>query len=202
MFTPVHTSVTVYALRAIAVSGWIFPLQKLLFFDLRLILLKLHILAHLLKSFPTVYSLCEFRERASHGLGNTVLHLSWLVQTCSNIFTPVHTCTHLFTPVHNSSHLFTHVHNSSHLFTPQWLRSSRIESFSSEPVQTGSQYSALVRSSPNVIFCTFETLLFFSLTSYPGEIAYFNSPNRQIPMVYALWRCIEVKLSIPPGAHA
>ena len=26
----------------------------------------------------------------------------------------------------------------------------------------------------------FRTLLFFSLTSYPAEIAYFNSPNRQL----------------------
>ena len=28
-------------------------------------------------------------------------------------------------------------------------------------------------------FLHFRTLLFFSLTSYPGEIAYFNSPNRE-----------------------
>ena len=29
-------------------------------------------------------------------------------------------------------------------------------------------------------FLHFRTLLFFSLTSYPGEIAYFNSPNREL----------------------
>ena len=29
-------------------------------------------------------------------------------------------------------------------------------------------------------FLHFRTLLFFSLTYYPGEIAYFNSPNRQL----------------------
>ena len=29
-------------------------------------------------------------------------------------------------------------------------------------------------------FLHFRTLLFFNLTSYPGEIAYFNSPNRQL----------------------
>ena len=29
-------------------------------------------------------------------------------------------------------------------------------------------------------FFAFRTLLFFSLTSYHGEIAYFNSPNRQL----------------------
>ena len=31
-----------------------------------------------------------------------------------------------------------------------------------------------------VIFLHFRTFLFFSLTSYPGEIAYFNSPNREL----------------------
>ena len=30
-------------------------------------------------------------------------------------------------------------------------------------------------------FFHFRTLLFFSLASYPGEIAYFNSPNRKLP---------------------
>ena len=29
-------------------------------------------------------------------------------------------------------------------------------------------------------FLHFRTLFFFSLTSYPGEIAYFNSPNREL----------------------
>ena len=30
------------------------------------------------------------------------------------------------------------------------------------------------------ILLHFRTLLFFSLTSYSGEIAYFNSPNREL----------------------
>ena len=29
-------------------------------------------------------------------------------------------------------------------------------------------------------FFALSNALFFSLTSYPGEIAYFNSPNRQL----------------------
>ena len=29
-------------------------------------------------------------------------------------------------------------------------------------------------------FLHFQKLLFFSLTSYPAEIAYFNSPNREL----------------------
>ena len=31
-----------------------------------------------------------------------------------------------------------------------------------------------------VIFLHFRVLLFFSLTSYPAEIAYFNLPNREL----------------------
>ena len=37
-------------------------------------------------------------------------------------------------------------------------------------------YARLVMS----FFLHFQTLLFFSLTSYPGEIAYFNSPNGEV----------------------
>ena len=47
-------------------------------------------------------------------------------------------------------------------------------------VLTCAQQSDHVGSSRNVIFLHFRTLLFFSLRSYPGEIAYFNWPNRQL----------------------
>ena len=47
-------------------------------------------------------------------------------------------------------------------------------------VWTYAQYSDYVRSSSYIIFLHFWTLLFFSLRSYPGEIAYFNSPNRKL----------------------
>ena len=30
------------------------------------------------------------------------------------------------------------------------------------------------------LFCTFECSYFYSITSYPAEIAYFNSPNRDL----------------------
>ena len=33
---------------------------------------------------------------------------------------------------------------------------------------------------PILVKIHFRTLLFFSLTSYPGEIAYFNSRNREL----------------------
>ena len=51
-------------------------------------------------------------------------------------------------------------------------------------------------------FLHFRTLLFFSLTSYPGEIAYFNSPNRQLSNGARSWSCIEIEMLIPLGAHA
>ena len=50
----------------------------------------------------------------------------------------------------------------------------------SKPVQTCSQYRDYVRWLRHVIFLHFRRLSFFSLTSYPGEIAYFSSPNREL----------------------
>ena len=58
--------------------------------------------------------------------------------------------------------------STSHLF---WL------------VQTCSDLRTIQRPCTLVLQCHFlhfRTLLFFSLTSYPGEIAYFNSPNWQL----------------------
>ena len=51
-------------------------------------------------------------------------------------------------------------------------------------------------------FLHFWMLLFFSITSYPAEIAYFNSPYWEFPTVYGLWNCIEIEMYIPLGAHA
>ena len=47
-------------------------------------------------------------------------------------------------------------------------------------------------------FLHFRTLLFFSLTSYPGEIAYFNSANRELE----LYRNRNVDLSRSPCLKA
>ena len=89
----------------------------------------------------------------------------------------------------------------------------------SEPIWTGPRYSDHVRSSCSN-FLHLRKLLFFGIMSYPGEIAYFNLPYSSVlrpiqlklhiltrliesfPTVYGLWSCIEVKLSITPGAHA
>ena len=127
LLTPVRTSVTIYALRTMAASPWIFPLRKLLFFELtcylfeiayfcspkwelsngawleklcrkkaiplvahttvtmyvrrtvifctfecsyssvlRRILLKLHILTHLIESFPIMYGLWSCTDAGLH----------------------------------------------------------------------------------------------------------------------------------------
>ena len=58
----------------------------------------------------------------------------------------------------STSHLFWLVQTCPYLRTIQW------------PCMLASQCH----------FLHFRTLLFFSLKSYPGEIAYFNSPNRQL----------------------
>ena len=47
-------------------------------------------------------------------------------------------------------------------------------------------------------FLHFRTLLFFSLMSYPGEIAYFNSPDRELSNdVQTRW-CAEEKMHFTP----
>ena len=118
------------------------------------------------------------------------------VLTCSNLCKPFHTCLQMFTPVHNCSHLFTPVHTCSHLFTPQWL--STCPNLSG-PARICPRYSDDVRSSRN--FLHFRMLLFFSLTSYPGEIAYFNSPNRELSkdvLVMELYRSKIVDPSRSP----
>ena len=98
------------------------------------------------------------------------------VLTCSSLFKTLHSCSHLFTPVNTCSHLCTPFHTSSHLFTPQWQ--STCPNLSG-PARTCPQYSddvGLLRSK----FLHFRRLLFFGLTSYPAEIASFNSPNREL----------------------
>ena len=44
-------------------------------------------------------------------------------------------------------------------------------------------------------------LLFFGLTSYPGEIAYFNSPNGELSNGARVME-LEIEMLIPQGAHA
>ena len=90
-----------------------------------------------------------------------------------------HTCSHLFTPVHTRSHLFTTVHTCSHL--TDYLRSSRNGSFS--------------------LNFSLAKLLFFDLTGYLFEIAYFAHLIESCPTVHSLSSCVEKKISIPLVAH-
>ena len=96
----------------------------------------------------------------------TCSNLSKPFHTCWNLFTTVHTWSHLvtpITPVQIFSHLFTLVHTCSHLFTP---------------VHTFSHHSDYLRSSPITVsrgILPSRKLLFFNLTCYLVEIAYFCS---------------------------
>ena len=72
----------------------------------------------------------------------------------------------------------------------------------SELVWTCPQYSDHVRSSCNVIFCTFECSYSLVLRPILVKLHILTRLIESFPMVYGLWRCIEVKLSIPLGAHA
>ena len=135
LFPPVHTSLTIYTLRAMAASRWIFSLRKLLFFDLTRYFLKLHIFAHLIKSYPTV-----------HGL------------------------------------------------------SSCVEKKISIPLVAHTTVTMYARRT--VIFSTFECSYSSVLRRILLKLHILTRLIESFPTLYSLWSCIEVKLSIPPGAHA
>ena len=69
-------------------------------------------------------------------------------------------------------------------------------------VWTYAQYSDHVCSSRNVIFCTFERSYSSVLFAILVKLHILTRLIESFPMVYELWRCIEVELSIPLGAHA
>ena len=69
-------------------------------------------------------------------------------------------------------------------------------------VWTYAQHSDLVRSSRNVIFCTFERSYSSVLRPILVKLHILTRLMKSFPLVYELWCYIEVKLSIPLGAHA
>ena len=69
-------------------------------------------------------------------------------------------------------------------------------------VWTYAQHSDNVRSSRNVIFCTFKRSFSSVLRPILVKLHILTRPIESFPMVYELWRGIEVKLSIPLGANA
>ena len=72
----------------------------------------------------------------------------------------------------------------------------------SELVWTCPQYSDHVRLSRNAIFCTFECSNSSVLRPILVKLHILTHLIESFSKVYGLWRCIEVKLSIPLGAHA
>ena len=72
----------------------------------------------------------------------------------------------------------------------------------SEPALTSPQYSDHVRSSHNVIFCTFECSYSSVLRRILVKLHILTRLMESFPMVYELCCRISVKLSIPLGAHA
>ena len=69
-------------------------------------------------------------------------------------------------------------------------------------VRTYAQYSDHVRSSGNVIFCAFERSYSSVLRPILVKLHIVTRLIESFLMVYGLWRYIQVKLSIPLGAHA
>ena len=140
------------------------------------ILLKLHISAFEMDSFLTPY---KFRRRkvALHTSSHLTPTEAWRSADCTSsegrrVSSEVRlgNCTQVWgvdqiwrawvsrLRKNSTSHLFWLAQTCSDLRTIQW--------------------SCTLVSQCH--FLHFRTLLFFSLTSFPAEIAYFNSPNRQL----------------------
>ena len=66
----------------------------------------------------------------------------------------------------------------------------------------GPYYSDHVRTSHNVIFCTFECSYSSVLRRILLKLHILTHLIESFPTLYSLWSCIEVKLSNPLGAHA
>ena len=162
-------------------------------------------------------------EHIAHGLGKTVLHtcsdLFKSVQTFSHLFTSVHTCSQLFTPVHSCSHLFTPVHNCSHLFIPVHTCPLLFT-----PVHTCSHLFTPVHNCSH-LFTPFHTCSHLSDYALCGiavscrispckscylsilrpillKLQIFAHLIERFSTMYGLCSCIEIKMSIPLGAHA
>ena len=69
-------------------------------------------------------------------------------------------------------------------------------------VQTCPHYSDHVRSSRNVLFCTFECSYSSVLHPILLKLHILTHLIETFPTLYGLWSCIEIGMSIPLGAHA
>ena len=138
--------------------------------------------------------------------------------TCSHPFTPVHTCSHLTDYLRSSRHgsfslnfslakavilrsyvlsfwnciFFAHLIES---YTTMHGLSSCVEKKCIDP--SGSPYYSDHVCLSHVIFLHFRMPLFFSITSYPPEIAHFNSPNGELSNVARLMKLYWSKIVDP-----
>ena len=69
-------------------------------------------------------------------------------------------------------------------------------------VRTYPQHSDHVRSSRNVIFCTFEWSYSLVLRTILVKLHILTRLIESFPMVHGSWSCIEKKMFLPLGAHA
>ena len=69
-------------------------------------------------------------------------------------------------------------------------------------VRTYPQHSDQVRSSHNVNFCPFECSCSSVLRRTLLKLYVLTHLIKSFPMVHGLWRCIEIEMLIPLGAHA
>ena len=120
------------------------------------------------------------------------------VLTCSNLVKTFHTCSHLFTPV-NTCSVFTPIHTCSHLFTPV---NTSLLLFTPVYPSCSPYYSGHLRLSQNVNFCTFEGFYFSVLRPILVKLHILGRLIESFLMVYSIWSCIEIKMSIPLEAHA
>ena len=124
-----------------------------------------------------------------------------VIDTCSDLSEPVQTCPNLSKFVHNTVTMhamsifpFQKLLFFSLAFYPAEIAYLNppnrelsngvrlVELYWNKIVDpSGSPYySDYLCFSRNVNFCPFESFLFFSLMSYPAEIAYFSSPNWEL----------------------
>ena len=160
--------------------------------------------------------------------GQNFSHLFPTVLTCSHQFTTVHACSHLFTP-HWLSMLFAQWQLLVEFFPCEscyfsilravllklHIFAHRIESYPtmhglsscteiklSIPLAAHTTVTMYARRAVSFFFCTFECSYSSVLHPILLKLHLLTHLIESFPTLYGLWRCIEVKLSIPLGAHA
>ena len=83
-----------------------------------------------------------------------------------------------------------------------WQSVQRCQNSMTKPVRTCAQYSDHVLSLRIAFFCTFECSNSSVLRPILLKLDTLTRLIESFPMVYGLWSCIEIEMSIPLGAHA